>query len=100
VSAGAIDEGDVVHLRFGAGRCASRQTMEGTSDRECVRLSRGPRGTDLGGLRDESDRSLVDHAGLLGGGDRGARGGRSFGPRGKRTPARSERLVIEVGAAS
>jgi len=70
--------------------CATHLTTEGTPDRESVRLSRGPRGTGLGGLRvtehgfAKATRAPNDR----GGGDRGVRDGRVVRARGKKTPPR------------
>jgi len=51
--------------------------MEDTPDRECARLSRGPRGTGLGDLRATVwTAGKAAHANELGGGDRGVRGER------------------------
>jgi hypothetical protein len=63
-------------LRRGRGAC-NALSMEDSPDRECARLSRGPRGTDLGGLR-ATARACQKAARVheLGGGDRGVRGER------------------------
>jgi len=49
--------------------------MEGISGRRSARLSRGPRGTDLGGLRALASIATRSTSESLGGGDRDVRGG-------------------------
>jgi len=74
--------------RFGAGAAADVLAMEGISGRRSARPSRGPRGTDLGGLRaSRIDRTRDSKSDLHGGGDRDARGGRTRSTRGRKRRA-------------
>jgi hypothetical protein len=65
--------------------------MEDSLDRECARLSRGARGTGLGGLRATALAHLTREPANRepGGGDRGARGDRHCHARRKKTPSRA-----------
>jgi len=96
----AIDQGTSVRPYFGAGGLDGRLAMEGTSDRESARLSQGPRGTGLGGLRAEAGgRENAASRRERGGGDRGVRDGHCDRDRGKTTPSQSARSAVEVGVA-
>jgi hypothetical protein len=78
--------------------CAASLATEGTSDRESARLSQGPRGTDLGGLRESAWESAT--AALrdeLGGGDRGVRSGQRDDAVGKTTPRMQRSLGRRSG---
>jgi hypothetical protein len=86
-------------LTVRAGRVA-RLAAEGTSDRESARLSQGPRGTDLGGLRATAgDRDNAARAYEREGGDRGARDGHCGRDRGNTTPSCCARSAVEVRIA-
>jgi hypothetical protein len=86
----AIGERDAVSLVLRRGRgVRDALSMEDSPDRECARLSRGPRGTDLGGLRattracQEKQRAFTSSEEATGESEAGgisARGGRKCHP--------------------
>jgi len=87
--------------------CAWRLTMEGTLDRECARLSRGLRGTGLGGLRITAWDPRPKRAPRAepGGGDKGVRGERNRlahegreRPRMRATGRRSGKRAVKRGS--
>jgi len=80
--------------------CARQLLEEGISDRGSARLSRGPRGTGLGGLRatawDKSPKAT--HTNEHGGGDRDARGKRSVARGGVRRRPRGPSYGCRSGS--